>query len=80
MNSLPGEAKKSTALATSSGVATRPSGLWARIAAPASPASRAATRSVSTNPGATTATKIPCGARRCASDWLMAFNPALLAA
>src|SRR5262252_9758041 len=35
--------------------------------------------SVSTNPGATVATAMPCGARALASDWPKAFRPALLA-
>ena len=34
---------------------------------------------VSTKPGATAATAIPCGARALASDWVNAFSPALLA-
>ena len=38
-----------------------------------------ATRSVVTNPGATAPTKMPCGASASASDWLIAFMPALLA-
>ncbi len=75
----PGEASHSTASATSSGRATRPNGDCARTASPAGPSSTSRAMSVSTNPGATVATEIPCGARATAIDWPRALRPALLA-
>jgi hypothetical protein len=79
VNSAPSEARNTTALATSSAVATRPSGLWARIASPSGPSRNSPAISVSTNPGATVATRIPYRPRARASDWPSALSPALLA-
>jgi hypothetical protein len=75
----PGEARYTTASATSSAVATRLNGLCARIASPARVASSSAVMSVATYPGATDATVIPVGASATASDCPNACNPALLA-
>ena len=60
-------------------MATRLNGLCARIASPAGVASSAAVMSVSTYPGATDATVMPCGASATASDCPNACSPALLA-
>lgn len=65
--------------ATSSGVPTRPNGLWARRSSPPSPASLACCRSLLTKPGATEATAIPWGASASAMDWPNACSPALAA-
>ena len=62
-------ASATTALATSSGVATRPNGLWARMASPPGASSSPAAMSVAMNPGATEVTAMPCGARATAIDW-----------
>src|SRR5690606_34507991 len=75
-----GEARYTTAAATSSGVPTRPNGLCARSASPCSPASFGACRSVATTPGATEATATPCGASVRASDCPSACTAALVAA
>ena len=74
-----GDARYTTAAATSPGRATRPNGLCPRIWSPDGPARCRAAMSVSTKPGATVATAIPYGARARASDWPNAFRPALLA-
>ena len=74
-----GEARKTTAAATSSGAATRPSGLSARLATPFSPTSSSPAMSVSVKPGATDVTAMPCGPSARASDWPNAISPALLA-
>ena len=74
-----GEARYSTAAATSSARATRPYGLCARISSPRGGLRCSLTMSVSTNPGATVATAMPYGASARASDWPKAFSPALLA-
>src|SRR5215470_8049133 len=74
-----GDARYSTAAAISLARATRPKGLCARISSPAGPLRCRAAMAVSTKPGATVATAIPCGASARASDWPNAFSPALLA-
>src|SRR4051812_49640872 len=74
--SAAGDARNTTAAATSSGVATRPSGLSARRASPRAPVSSSAAMSVSVKPGATAVTVIPCGPRSRASDWPNAMRPA----
>src|SRR3954447_21788877 len=71
-----GEARNTTAAATSSGVATRPRGLSARRASPRAPVSSSAAMSVSVKPGATAVTVIPRGPRSRASDWPKAIIPA----
>ena len=72
-----GEARKSTAAATSSGVATRPKGDCRRTSSPRGPASTSAAMSVSTKPYATVDTAMPSGASATAIDWPKAFSPAL---
>jgi hypothetical protein len=74
-----GEARYTTAAATSSGSATRLKGLCALIRSPAAVASSSTVMSVATYPGATDATVTPCGASATASDWPNACSPALLA-
>ena len=74
-----GEARYTTAAATSSGRATRLNGLCALTRSPASVASSSTVMSVATYPGATDATVMPCGASATASDWPNACSPALLA-
>jgi hypothetical protein len=56
VDSDPGDARKTTTRAISSGVAARRIGLCARIESPAGPPRYAAAMSVSTNPGATVVT------------------------
>jgi len=74
-----GDARYTTAAATSSGSATRLNGLCALIRSPAAVASSSTVMSVATYPGATDATVMPCGASATASDWPNACSPALLA-
>ena len=79
VNAASGEARKSTAAATSSGrrdAAERALGA-AGVAARAD--SSSAAMSVSVNPGATETTEMPCPPSARASDWPNAISPALLA-
>ena len=76
-NRAPCEASQNTAEATSSGLATRPNGDCARTASPPGPSRTSRAISVCTKPGATAATRMSCGARARAMDWVNAFMPAL---
>ena len=49
----------------------------ARTSSPRGPSSTSRAMSVSTNPGATVPTEMPCGASACAIDWPNAFRPGL---
>ncbi len=67
------------ASATSSAVAVRLNGLWARIASPPGPDRMVSVMSVAMNPGAIDVTVMSCGASETANDWPSECSPALAA-
>ena len=74
-----GDAKNSTALAMSSGIALRPSGMGDGPRAASPESSRLLTAGVSTLPGATALTRMPWGPYSTASDLVRLTSPAFAA-